>query len=135
MSDIALGFHTKLQATAGVTAICGDRGWPTVPTPNPTLPCYVYNLISYIPEYSTVANPFAQAIIQVDCIAESRDTAESLRNAVRAAVNNFRGAMGSEQCHGCTVEAKYDDYTPPITGERLGWYIHSLDLRISFTES
>ena len=135
MSDIARGLHQYLQTVTAVTDICGDRGYPDVAVENPLRPFYTYNLVSYDPVYTVDDNTFSQAIIEVDCIADDRDTAEALREAIRVAISNYRGAWGSETVRGCTIQSKFDDYEIPIMGEQFGWYIHSLDFLVSYLES
>jgi hypothetical protein len=135
MSDIALGFHTYLQSVDAVTDLVGDRGYPNVAEENPQTPFYVYEIASFDPTYTVGGNDFSQAMIQVDCFADDRDAAEELRAAILTAVSNYRGAMGAETVYGCTVQSKFDNYSPPIAGESLGWYVHTADLLISYRES
>lgn len=136
MSDIAKGLYTKLQATSGVTDIVGSRAYADAPTKNnPELPFYVYRTSTYDPTYHTGGRQFAQAVVEVECVADTSAEAESLRNAIITAVDNYRGTMGAETVTGCNIETKTDTYLPPVMGENRGWHVHAVDFRISFLES
>lgn len=134
MSDIALSVHTRLQATAGVTALVLARGYANAPPTNPLLPFYVYHVSSYDPIYPTTGDEFTQVLVEVECVGNTSTQAEAVRNAVRDSLNNFRGTSAGEFITGCTVEGKNDYYIPPILAEQVGWHIHSIDFLVSYNE-
>lgn len=138
MADIGKAVHTKLQATAAVTAICSSRGRPDALHQGETLPAYTYRKItgtSFTKLSSTSLVGLAEARVQVDCYADTAAAAEALRNEVRLVMIPFRGTSSSVVIRGCESGGEYDRYEVPQDGKSLGRYIRTIDLLLVYQEA
>ena len=80
-----------LLATAGVTAICGQRIEWGAPTQGTDLPAIVLNVASgFEGIHMNGAGPF-EGRVQVDCYGLTFGSAKTLSRAVVAALNFYRG--------------------------------------------
>ena len=77
-----------LAAASAVTALVSQRIYPDVTPAEATLPCVAYARLetSYVQTIHSAAPVAETAVLEVMCMATSRDGAETLCNAVQAAL-------------------------------------------------
>lgn len=127
-----------LSADAGVSAAVSDRVYP-VELPRPPLyPAIVYHRISAPREHTHDGSAkFASPRFQFDCLAGTFLEARRIQEAVRVALDGFKGTMGGVggvEVHGAFVE---DDRSDLETGadDELGVYSMSIDVVIEHVEA
>jgi hypothetical protein len=82
----------RLLATAGVTAIAGDRVFPGSRPQASALPAVVFNVVSGAPVYTDDGEAgLAENRIQLDCWASTYTAAKQLAAAVKASLSAFVG--------------------------------------------
>lgn len=101
----------KLLASAGVTALVGNRiNWTRRPQGNAT-PAVVLNMIDGSPGY-TLAGPdgLYRNRVQVDCWAKTYAQAKLTARAVDAALSGFKGVSGGVSFRAVFIDSERDDY-------------------------
>lgn len=113
-------FYAWLDAQAGVTAIVGDRIYPL------RLPQeVVYPAIRFERDGDAESLDFAgqgglhRTEIQLDALAETHAAAVDLAAAVRTALLNFRGAMGSTFVTHTQIETTFDTWEESLDVYRV----------------
>ena len=111
---IAQGLFEHLQSDAGVSAIAGDRIFPGfIPQraydDATRLPCLVYQFPSSIrqPLFCATDATVAQST-QIDCYARAYPLARQLAAAVRDAMIDFAGQMGSVEVKKVLMDTDFD---------------------------
>ncbi len=100
--DIMQAVRTQLAATAGVTALVGNRIHPLRLPPGGALPAITYQMVSDPRQYThDGAAGLAQPRIQITCWGETDSngnslysSAKALAAAVRVALSAFSGTLG-----------------------------------------
>lgn len=93
----------RVTGDAAVSALIGDRLFPNVAPLGTDAPFATYQRISATRVRSlTQRSGLAMARMQLDCMAETYAGARALADAVRQALDGFRGAAGSPPV---TIEA------------------------------
>jgi hypothetical protein len=131
MADLVTDYIAYLKTQTAVTDLVGTRIFPDTTTQDTLRPLVLVSLVSDVPTDHVGGTNFAQARVQVDVIADKKITAAPVREALRSVTNYFRGTMGTQTIRGCTTETQRDDYAPPRTGEKLGWFMASIDFLFS----
>jgi hypothetical protein len=113
--------HTFLANDAGVAALVADgngaRITPLLLPESSALPAVTYHLVSQKRE-QTFAHPrgLVRSWLQIDCWGRNYGDAKSLAEAVRVALDNFAGTMGTSP--GTTVQlAQLTSETDTYAGE------------------
>lgn len=85
-------FREQVLATANI----GDRMYPDTLPQQPTLPAISYQVISET-RRATMRGPddLSRVRVQVDCWANTSIEAHAVADSVRAALDGFKGPMGS----------------------------------------
>jgi hypothetical protein len=133
MNDIGNAISKKLLAEPSVTAITSTRVWPDTLPKNAVIPAVVYSVISNIPEHHlTGAAAIAQARVQLDCYASTRDAANELGETVRLAIDGQRGTWGSQYIRTCHLDNDLADYDYPIDGSDAKRYLRTQDYLVNY---
>lgn len=108
------GLYSWLTAQAGITAIAGDRIWPEV-IPQQDFdqaskrPCLVFSREAAERERTFCGT---QALLvsrmRIDAYARTYDGAEQLAQAVRSALTDYAGLMGSTTVQDAVLEQDFD---------------------------
>lgn len=117
-----------------VTAIVGSRvGWDRLPAHMGALPCLILTTIDGAKGYA-LDGPVnvGEALIQADVWAETGADAIAGRDAIRAALECYRGETGSTRWRGIFVEG-WRSLTRQDLGGVSGLYGQSIDLRIRWS--
>lgn len=112
--SIKRGLYAFLSAEAGIAAIAGDRIWPEV-IPDQVFdtaskrPCLVYRRnsaarsVTFCRTVGLIASTF-----DIDCYAKTYDGAEQLAAAVRSALTDYTGMMGSVPVNRVFLDQDFD---------------------------
>ncbi len=108
----ALYYH--LSHDAGVIILAGARGYPQVIPQDASLPAWAYQRISG-PRLLAHDGPtgLASPRFQITCTGNTYGEAKNLCNAIRVALDGFRGLMGGAggvQVESVGVENEIDGY-------------------------
>jgi hypothetical protein len=125
MSTITIeeGLVYYLSHTAGITALVSTRVYGNRIPQGATLPCIVITRISTprILTHDTVGSAgTASPRFQIDAWGDLDGTVKPITDAVRAALNGFKGAMGSGNTVNVQV-AYVDEERPQYDGETNLW--------------
>lgn len=125
------GLIPFILADAGLSALIGTRLHDDVLPQSPTLPALVWQRISTPREYSqSGSSHYAMPRFQFACWANTRLETLQVADALRTALEAYKGAMGSEIVYGIFVENELSGYDPD-TGLRR----QIVDYRIDHKEA
>ena len=113
--------YSYFSAVAGVTAVIGDRIYPTTLPLGATLPAIVYHQISGPREYplGSSAGP-VHARIQFDAYGTTAKAAKQAVDAIEAALSGFAGSYSGLTVHGAWVDNELTNYDAvPLVYHRL----------------
>lgn len=134
--DIGRGVRTYLQTVSAITDVTSTRMYPDVLPQNATLPAIVFSVVSGLSvTHFTGSAELSQTRLQIDCIATTRITANSLGELVRKNLEHYTGAGGSEYIKVALAESPRYDYDPPRDASDQGRYTHSRDYMIWHEEA
>lgn len=101
----------RLLAATGVSALVGERVSPLQIPERPTYPAIAYRQLDREP-VSTFGGDQALSAhyIEVECWGESMSSARAVGDAVRAALQRFRGSSGGETVQASFLQGSSTDY-------------------------
>jgi hypothetical protein len=128
-----------ILADAAVAALIGTRLYPAIMPQDPVLPATTYQWISAI-RYPNMddAGGLSTARVQVDCWSDSKAEALEVFEAIRLALDGYRGAFGSIPVYGAFLESERESYEPATdagTGSGVALYRRSGDYVITYEEA
>lgn len=133
MSDIGNAISKKLLATVAITDVCSTRITPDVLPKNQTLPAITYSIVSNIPEHHLGGrSELAQARVQLDVYAGTRDAANELGELVRLAIDGQTGTWGSHYIRTCHMDNDITDFDLPIDGSDVKRYVRTQDYLVNY---
>ena len=129
--------YSFLTAQSPVTDLVSTRIYPAGEAPKTiTYPYVTYQRISNRHERHTQGGAaLAAPRYEINCWAQSNLDAEAVADAIREAMNDFRGAFGSVQSRGCFLESDDSDIEPPDDGSHVSKHVTRLDFTIWHTET
>lgn len=71
-----------------------------------------------------------ESYFDIEAMSEDIDTAQDLAQAIKEALNGYRGVMGAQPVQAVFVADHTDDYLPRNQDDDLGLHIASLDVQI-----
>lgn len=108
---IEASLYTILSGAGGVTALAGTRIYPLLIPQEAALPALAYQRIS---GRRTMAHDgpitLTRARVQITCVAETYSQAKSLAAAVQAALDGYRGTVGSHAILHAFLDNDLDEY-------------------------
>lgn len=109
-----------LKNNAGVNALVSGRIYPQTLPQNVVLPAIVYSQISSVRGSShSGTSGFASCRFQVDIWATTYYQASTVANAVRTALDNYKGVMGSSNVGSAFLENELDGFDPETQSQRV----------------
>ena len=124
---------TFLKA-AGTTA--GTRVWGQQVPQRPTYPALIVTWIDAPRDYHLDGQAdLVFGTVQIDCLAESLDAANTLADAVRMALSGYRGWMGETKITSVRVEDISDSIEAPPSGQQAGPWRAMLQITIGYKEA
>lgn len=134
--SIKVALRQYLLTQVNVISLVGDRVHHNYRPQRGELPAVSFFGVSRTHRYNlegTGRDNVPVDRIQIDCYARSADQAEEVADAVRAALDGFRGHMSDVFVQACLLEeAGRDDYYPDQAGSDRGIHAVSLDAVISY---
>lgn len=134
MPDIGGTIRTKTLATSSVSDLVSTRMYSDVLPQSVTMPAITYTVIDTTPnEHLTGIADVSRARIQIDCFATSRAGANALGDAVRLALEKYRGTVGTQFINEINLATgeRYD-IDRSETGSDQRRYISSQDFFVSY---
>lgn len=117
-----------LRDSSRVLALAGGRVHHNARPQNGALPAIVVHRVSSVRERVLTGRVrLAHPRIQIDCMAETAQDAQSLANAVRLVIEDYEGSMGDYTVQVVTVDDDSDDYIEPEHANEKGIHVTSLD--------
>ena len=112
--------YSYLSGHAGLTALIGERLYPSTAPPGAPLPRITFQRISEASErHQTAAAGLAISRVQFDCWGRSTVEVEDVAEQLRQALETYRGDMGGLTVRYAMIESTIDQYEPPEdAGER-----------------
>jgi len=118
------GLFSYLSNNAGVAAIVSNRIYPLVMAQKTTLPAITYQTTALRPDRSLAGNTGRMAAtIQINAWAGTHVAVKQLAEALRAALNDYSGAMGSDTIERSRVETETDGFDEETNFYRVGMQI------------
>lgn len=128
--NIEDGLYDYLKNNVGVSAIVASRIFPLVMAQKTTLPAITYQTSSLKPDRNMGGNTGRMtATIQLNAWAETYTEVKSLAEALRSALNDYSGAMGSDTIRRSGVESETDGWD-----EETGFFRVSMQITIIYIE-
>jgi len=128
--NIEDGLFSYLTNNAGVKAIVVSRVYPLVMPQKTTLPAITYQTTALKPDRTMAGNTGRMtATIQINAWAETHVGVKALAQALRTALNDYSGAMGSDTIQRSRVETEKDGWD-----EETGFYRVSMQITIIYYE-
>ena len=123
--------RTLLAADAGVAGAVGTLVF-WVEAPQSVNADFInLHLVSGVPDIAMQGpTGLVESRVQVDCWAATYSAAKTIGRAVKAAVNGYRGDIGSISIRLIRIAGERDDTSPP-TGDGHTRYRNSIDLLIA----
>ena len=138
MSDIKTALYDLLAADGTVAGIVSTRIYHQAASTNADLPYIVIQRIGSIHDHHmTAATGLTRPSIQIDCWSTSSTLAQALAEAVREALDVYRGTMGTDSLfvNVASLQGENDDYEIPRSDEEVTSYRVTQDWLIWHAES
>lgn len=137
--SLRTAIYDHLGDETDITDVVSDRIYPDVAPEGADLPYITVNVVStFHSHHMTAASGLAQARVQIDCWTTSSTGRETLSEAVREALDGYRGgSMGDDSLDVRSVHLEDDaqTYEPPTTGSDVGVFRQRMDFMIWYAES
>ena len=128
--NIEDGLYSYLKINAGVAAIVSSRIYPLVMAQKTALPAITYQTTALKPDRNMAGNTGRMtATIQLNAWAETYIEVKTLAEALRAALNDYSGAMGSDTIQRSGVESETDGWD-----EETGFFRVGMQVKIIYYE-
>lgn len=103
--------YSIVVGDAGVSSLIATRMYPMVMPQNATLPAVSYfEVVAPRDHHGRGASGFVSAIYQIDCWASTHVAARSLAEAVRLALDGYRGRAAGVEVGAVLLESERDLY-------------------------
>jgi len=131
--DITGSIRTLLLANTSVSALVSTRAYSDVLPQNAAMPALTYSLIVESPnEHLGGIVDLSRATIQVDCFGITRSSANALADAVRIAIEMYRGTVGTQFINEINYTGARDGYDRSEAGTDQRRFIRSLDFDVNY---
>lgn len=127
--------YYRLSNTSGVTDLVGTRIYPNEAPQNDPLPRVIYTVESQDRGHAmSGADGIPSCLFWIDCEGSYGQTV-SVSEAVRAAMDGFKGAVSGFNVRGAFLEDQEDIPNYPIHGEEKALKVRRMTWRLFFNES
>lgn len=124
---------TRFAAVTAVTDAVSTRIWQQRAPDDPTLPYMVVHAIGGTPHHHYGgAAVVAEEVYQLDIYAATTASRDSVKEAVRNALDGYRGTVGSVVVQTITLEPPIDDIEGLDAGRQSGIYTSRIDARVFY---
>ena len=118
--NLEAGLYSYLSTKATVIAITSTRIYPVMLPQNPTFPCIHYNVTgaNRTSTFNEGQTDYVGLQVDIHCWGETYKSAKELQYVVQAAVQNYRGSMGTVAVDKVFVYDPVDVYEDQIQAYR-----------------
>ncbi len=137
-ATVLKALRSKLIAENTITALVGERIYPTVIPQGGSAPCVVLRRISTRPEHTLAGmTRLSHSRIQFDCLSDDKDEADSIAKAIQnCGIDSYQGTTLGITFHGAEFErGDEDEVDNPTDGNEEFRYITTFDLLIHYWEA
>ena len=128
--------YRLLTSNGAVAALVGDRVYPMQAPQDTAYPLIVFSTIVELRAPTLAgASGAVNPKIQVDCWAESNEDADSLSDAVRLALDGYRGTVGSVVIRACALGLRHDGIVEPRDGTENRVFGRNMEFDVWHTET
>lgn len=121
MANFRAGMYSYLSADAGLTAAVGGRIYPTLAPSTAPLPYVVYQRIDEEESgHLGGLSGLSRATYQFNIWGRTEQHVETVLQALKLALDRYRGLMGSVPVVECRITSILDGLEPPVEGETQG---------------
>ena len=108
------GLYSRLTGYAGLSALIGTRLYPEVLPEGVTLPAVTYQIVSLADTADAAGgdNLMDTNRVQLTSYAATKAAAANVDRQIRAAINGYRGSMGTVVIEGCWRVNQIANYDP-----------------------
>ena len=136
MADVGKAIRTRLLSVSAVTNLVSTRIYPLTLPQGVTMPAVRYQRISGNSDpHIRGTTGTATARLQFDILATTYAAAESLREAIREAIDQYTGTSSGVVIHSCNATSHLDLFDEPVHGDAVGLYQMVSDYEIIHSES
>ncbi|MCP5017108.1 MAG: DUF3168 domain-containing protein [Ketobacter sp.] len=135
---IESAIYSHLSTKSSITALVSDRIYPQIAPNSAEYPFITYNIVTEDHDHSMGgATGLANLILQLDVWASTVPTQVSLSEALRNALDGFKGLMGSEDLdiRNCFLQNRASFFEPRTEGKEIPDYRTTLDFSIWHVET
>ena len=130
MSLIESALYTKLSTDSGVSALVGDRIYPLIVAQGALSPSIRYQTVTKSRESAMGSDSgITFARIQIDSFASTYLAAKTVAEAVRGALQRFRGTV-----IGIEIQSLFIEDMPESYDDKVKMYTVTQDINIGFVE-
>lgn len=135
---IETAFFNHVSTTVAITSLVGTRVYATIAPSSVTYPHITFKVNSDAPEHHMAgAAGLTRVLLQVDAWAYVVSERQAISEALRNALDGFKGLMGTEQLdvRSCFLENRNTFEEPDPQGRNLPVHRTSMDFSIWHVES
>jgi len=127
---------TILTSDTDVADLVGSRVYVGYAPQHAAMPHLVLTLMDS-EEFQLISGTTGsrQVDFDIDCRAKRSVTAESVGDAVRDALTNYSGTVGSDTVHAIMVQSESNDYEPPADASQTGIHTVTIDVTCQYSST
>lgn len=130
MATVAANVRTYLVAQSSVTDVVSTRVYfGNIPNLN-TLPSVAIEMLTEdtVRSINGGDEGLYNATLQIDVVADTYTSANAAGEAIRAALDDYRGTMGAMECRKCYVTSVRDTQYAPIDASDTFRHMRQIDV-------
>lgn len=136
MATIENAWFTRLTGHAAVSALVGTKVFPSVAPPETTPPYITFRVVSAPRLHHMLgASGFVDARLQTDCWDSRAETANTVSEAVRNAMDTFRGTVSDVVIRKCLLSDASGEFVVPKAKTEGGLHRRRLDFDVGYLEA
>jgi hypothetical protein len=130
------GLYSYLISKTAITALVATRIYPLIAPEGAAYPFLIYQRISTQHEHNMAGSSgLATATVQLDAYSDTYAEAKSIGNAIRTALDGYRGSMGGTFVSRCHIGDERDLLDITNVADEFGSFRWSADFKIAYHES
>jgi Protein of unknown function (DUF3168) len=135
MADFQAGLFTWLMSQPSIAAQLGSRMYPILAPATAPLPFLTYQRIGEEEEaHLSGLSGLTRAMYQFDVWGATAQEAYTACQAVKLAMDMYRGLMGVVPVRQFSISSILDGLEPPTEGQTLGIFRHTITADVWFHE-
>lgn len=131
MTSIKAALYTYLSTHPALVPVVGTHIYPLVAPTSITQPYVTMQRLMHVNDRHMVGvTDLAHLTLQLDSWALTSCEAEQVTEALRQALDGYRGSMAGVAVEYCAVINEFDSYEPPTDGSEQGIFHTAMDLEM-----